>query len=157
MNSAKLKAPTLSEKGDSASYAAKYSPEDHTISWHPNKSITKILNTARPFLHERVHAATYGKERFAPQIYSISKLKLGKDSYLDNSEEVYSRLMEFRSLNSLDPKKKYTLDDITKMRNTAKDRQLLNRYSDEIMLKLLNEIAYINPSRNKSNNYTLIT
>lgn len=65
--------------------------------------------------------------------------------------------MEFRSLNSLDPKKKYTLDDITKMRNTAKDRQLLNRYSDEIMLKLLNEIAYINPSRNKSNNYTLIT
>lgn len=64
------------------------------------------------------------------------------DQYYDNPNEIYSRLMQFRYENDLQPGDKYTIEDIKTLRNGAKDNNLFKRYSDEEMLRLLNEVAY---------------
>lgn len=68
-----------------------------------------------------------------------------KSYYYDSDSEIYSRLMQFRYDNKLNPKKKYTIEDIQKMRqnNTIKDSNLLNRYKDEYIQRLLNDVATI--------------
>ena len=52
--------------------------------------------------------------------------------------------MEFRHANKLDPKKVYTTEDIKKFKedSNVKDFEILNRYNEEDVLKLLNDIAY---------------
>ena len=49
--------------------------------------------------------------------------------------------MQFRYLNKLDPKKKYTIDDIKKWRERYDDTDIINRYNDEYLLHLLNNVA----------------
>lgn len=63
------------------------------------------------------------------------------ETYPENPTEIYSRLMEFRYNNNLDPSKRYTLDEIKELRNNSKDAGLFDRYTDEVMLELLNNIA----------------
>lgn len=68
------------------------------------------------------------------------------DKYLDDPDEVYSRLMQIRYLNNLDPRHVYTLDEIKKMRKdgllTLPDSQGLERYSDKFIQHLFNDVAY---------------
>lgn len=69
-----------------------------------------------------------------------------KSFYYDSDNEIYSRLMQFRFDNKLNPKKKYTIEDIQKMRKNKniKDSNLLNRYKDEYIQRLLNNVAITN-------------
>lgn len=101
-------------------------------------------------IHELTHS--FG----LPQKSLISdnkKLKenIEQDSYLDSSNEIYSRLMEFRKANNIDPEHKYTKEDLQKLKENAKDFNLLNRYTDDTILYLLNDIAK-NNNDNKNNN-----
>ena len=87
---------------------------------------------------------------YQPQIKKIGDFLKLKDSgeydiYLDVPEEVYSRLMNIRITNKLDPKKRWTLDDINRLKRdlNTKDDNILNRYTDESLLQLFNDVAYI--------------
>lgn len=122
------------------------------ISYEENPSNSTII-------HERTHASDP-----IPQKNKINLLRydrpndffrggydniyldgVEKSYYYDSDSEIYSRLMQFRYDNKLNPKKKYTIEDIQKMRqnNTIKDSNLLNRYKDEYIQRLLNDVATI--------------
>lgn len=64
--------------------------------------------------------------------------------YHDHPREMYARLMQFRNKAGLDPKKIYTIEDVKNWRNSGKydDEFLFNRYTDEFILQLLNDVAY---------------
>ena len=58
--------------------------------------------------------------------------------------------MQFRHMNNLNPNKQYNDKDIDAMReNNNGDFNLLNRYDNKIMKKLLNDVAS-NKSKSKS-------
>ena len=102
-------------------------------------------------IHEFAHTFSY------PQRILISKNKklkenIKKDYYLDNGSEIYSRLMEFRKANNINPEHKYTEEDLKELKENAKDFNLLNRYTDDTILYLLNDIAKNNNNKNKNNN-----
>ena len=67
-----------------------------------------------------------------------------ENDYYDNPHEIYARLNEFRFKNNLDPTYTFTLKDVRKLRKNTKikDFELLNRYTDEFILHLLNDVAY---------------
>jgi hypothetical protein len=73
------------------------------------------------------------------------------NSYLDNPNEVYSRLMEFRQFVGANPNYTWTKDDLKKYEH-ALNKFELRRYSDNDILKLLNEIAQNNSGFQKSEN-----
>lgn len=97
-------------------------------------------------LHEKTHAL-----RAIPQQDKINKiimpsnsekkLKVPYDSYLDDPDEIYSRLMQFRKSNNLNPLKTYKKLDIQKFKQSGKDFDILNRYTDEQVEQLLNNVA----------------
>lgn len=115
-------------------------------------------------VHERAHAVSYD----SPQLRYIqglqSKQKYRKDKnflqniwenilydnndeyqkYLDQPTEIYSRLMEIRKLNNINPKKVWTLNDIKKLRKNVKDKEIFSEYTDDFILKLFNEVAQNN-------------
>lgn len=103
-------------------------------------------------VHELAHSL--GRSQFnwltKPQereIYGImgsAKFLKGRDdSYIDSPREIYSRLMEFRYNNKLDPKKEYSVEEVRKMRESAKDADIFNRYDDETIRDLLNKVASV--------------
>lgn len=73
--------------------------------------------------------------------------------YLDSPDEIYSRLMQFRHDNNLNPNKKYTNDDIELFRKNknTKDNNFLNRYTNEYVLKFINDVAFNNQNKNNNN------
>lgn len=91
-------------------------------------------------IHEGAHAS-----QALPQetvIGDILKNTNYKDKYLDNSSEVYSRLMEMRRHYNLDPKKTYKRKDLKEMRQQGKSKfNMLDRYDDDTLLRLMNEVA----------------
>lgn len=113
-----------------------YNPATHSISY--------ISPYAGTDVHELTHSLNAN-----PQLNTIrygfegNKLQEGKqyNSYKDSADEIYSRLMQFRYLNKLDPKKKYTVEDIKKWREKYDDTDIVNRYSNEYLLHLLNNVA----------------
>lgn len=113
-----------------------YNPATHSISY--------ISPYAGTDVHELTHSLNAN-----PQLNTIrygfegNKLREGKqyNSYKDSADEIYSRLMQFRYLNKLDPKKKYTVEDIKKWREKYDDTDIVNRYNDEYLLHLLNNVA----------------
>ncbi len=117
---------------------------------------TLYLNPETPrypqtVVHERTHELTnfddIGQTFIEATKNSGLKLKNGVSSekYIDDPKEVYSRLMEFRYKNRLDPKKKYNKKDIEKFRrdDSLKDVQL-DDYDDNTLLILLNDVAQNN-------------
>lgn len=119
---------------------------------------TKTIYYPRnPTMNTRIHENTHAGENrkflnsYNPQTRIIGEGKqkkyrlegVGRDDYWDSSSEIYARLNEFRYLNNIDPKKVYTIEDVQKMREdkNTKDRELLNRYNDDFILFLLNEVA----------------
>lgn len=121
-----------------------YNPSSHSISY--------ISPYAGTDVHELTHSLNAD-----PQINTIrygfegDKLQEGKqyNSYKDSADEIYSRLMQFRYLNKLDPKEKYTVEDIKKWREKYDDTDIINRYSDEYLLHLLNNVASTKSSLEK--------
>lgn len=101
-------------------------------------------NPLETIIHERTHALNAHPQKFSIRNLNIQPLQEDKDEYWDNPNEIYSRLMEFRHANKLDPKKVYTIEDIKKFKedSNVKDFEILNRYNEEDVLKLLNDIAY---------------
>ena len=92
-------------------------------------------------LHELTHSLEAN-----PQEKKISTIIPVKDKYYDDASEVYSRRMEFIKANKINPSKKYTLEEIKNIRNNSdtKDFEILNRYNDNQILKLINDVAIKN-------------
>ena len=106
--------------------------------------------------HERTHAMNPVEQELAITKYKNEKRKIFAnpkqkyDRYLDSSTEVYARLMDAREKYKLDPKKSYTKEDLTKIREQIKkdwgidETNIFNRYDDDYILHLLNDIAQNN-------------
>lgn len=118
-----------------------------------------LYNDAYPdiIIHERTHSLNPRSQEYAigqlniktKNDYSESDYHKSiniDNSYFDNPKEIYARLMQFRHANKLDPNKTYTIEDVKKFKEDPyiQDFNLLDRYSEEDVLKLLNEIAYNN-------------
>jgi hypothetical protein len=116
----------------------------HELAHSLNYSSGSMSNYNRPYTHN-INA---GKE--IPQLEKIKKIvDQPSDNYYDNPTEIYSRLMEFRKKNKLNPLKTYTIDDIKDLRertgnlffDKAQDYNLFDRYTDDQILKLINDVA----------------
>lgn len=104
------------------------------------KEISNILNNRgnsydSQLLHEQSHASLA-----IPQENKIkSIIPIAEDKYLDDPSEIYSRLNQLRQYYKLDPNKIYKKSDIRKLRGNRFD--ILDRYDDKTVLRLLNEVA----------------
>lgn len=105
--------------------------------------------------HENTHAS-----RAAEQEQVISDI-LGSSSsstYLRRPTEVYSRLMQFRQANNLDPNTIYDKDSFRELRKTATDYNLINTFKEDEVIDLLNNVAMRNdPNQLNLNNINLNT
>lgn len=121
--------------------------------YHPNVGIVLTRDYRDPnrenLLHEMTHRLNKYGAATNKQIESIIKDQKVYDKgnytdYLTRPEEIYSRLMEFRKLNNLDPLKVYGKPDIQKLRRTGKDADILNLFvDDDVILDLLNTTASV--------------
>ena len=106
-------------------------------------------------VHEFAHALGLDKpQERVIENRGIQPVSGERNDYLDSATEVYSRLQQLRNDAKLDPYKVYNAEDIQEMRNNAAlDQQnLLNRYSDDDILFLLNDVAQ-NPLNKDYTNY----
>lgn len=105
--------------------------------------------------HENAHAS-----RATEQEQAISDI-LGSSSsstYLRRPTEVYSRLMQFRQANNLDPNIIYDKDSFRELRKTATDYNLINTFKEDEVIDLLNNVAMRNdPNQLNLNNINLNT
>lgn len=105
--------------------------------------------------HENAHAS-----RATEQEKVISDI-LGSSSssdYLRRPTEVYSRLMQFRQANNLDPNTVYDKDSFRELRKTATDYNLINTFKEDEVIDLLNNVAMRNdPNQFNLNNINLNT
>lgn len=105
--------------------------------------------------HENAHAS-----RAAEQEQVISDI-LGSSSssdYLRRPTEVYSRLMQFRQANNLDPNTVYDKNSFRELRKTATDYNLINTFKEDEVIDLLNNVAMRNdPNQLNLNNINLNT
>lgn len=105
--------------------------------------------------HENAHAS-----RATEQEKVISDI-LGSSSYSDylrRPTEVYSRLMQFRQANNLDPNTVYDKDSFRELRKTATDYNLINTFKEDEVIDLLNNVAMRNdPNQLNLNNINLNT
>lgn len=171
-------------------------PKDITgITGHKEKTITVSDGKKDTEVHEWTHATKpYEQIAKVKEIIDTWGLKPGiiKDDYLDNPSEIYSRLMEFRYNNNLDPNHEYTLKEVQELRKknhsgdylirtknqyyqsninnpTIPDKDepienlidmnlykggedVLERYSDSAIQRLLNDVAQI-PNKQSTINY----
>ena len=109
----------------------------------------------RTLIHERSHAIPWFiKDRVRDK--RLLNDGVDYDKYLDNINEIYSRLNEFRFKNNLDPRKTYTEDDIIKWRESGALKNFdLDRYDNDSVYNLINNVASNNVSYNlpKNANY----
>lgn len=97
-------------------------------------NIFKTNSYDSQLLHEQSHAS-----KAVPQETKISTIVPTEDEYLDDPSEIYSRLNQLRQYYKLDPNKIYQKSDIKKLKGPGFD--ILNRYDDKTILRLLNEVA----------------
>ena len=72
---------------------------------------------------------------------------ISKQPYWDNPEEVYSRLMQIRHDANLKPDQTIDSQMLNKIRKRVSpllNQTFMNRYTDDSLLKLFNEVAYSN-------------
>ena len=109
----------------------------------------------RTLIHERSHAIPWFiKDRVRDK--RLLNDSVNYDKYLDNINEIYSRLNEFRFKNNLDPRKTYTEDDIIKWRESGALKNFdLDRYDNDSVYNLINNVASNNIANNlpKNANY----
>lgn len=103
---------------------------------------------------------TWNASRATEQEQAISDI-LGSSSsstYLRRPTEVYSRLMQFRQANNLDPNTVYDKDSFRELRKTATDYNLINTFKEDEVIDLLNNVAMRNdPNQLNLNNINLNT
>lgn len=106
-------------------------------------------------IHERTHAMVtdpllndidYGLRQ---NIKKRVRLKNGteEDPYWDNPNEIYSRMNEFRYKAGLKPTDVITKKTLEQHRDILEDKSL-DRYDDESLIDLLNNVAYNNQNTN---------
>lgn len=115
-----------------------YVPEDHKIVLGANAAEGK----STIYVHEAAHASQAEPQKEV--IRQILEDTDYNDGYYDNPGEVYSRLMEVRKSNNLDPKKKFKKKDLEVLRESENSHNFLDRYDDETLLRLLNDVAMNN-------------
>ena len=103
-------------------------------------------------LHEHAHSLNA-----TPQENLIKTQIQISDPYWDDPSEIYSRLMEFRKKNNINPKKNYSLEEINEFKSKADKDQLFDRYTPKQLHFLLNRVAQNNqqlPSNFLNNDIT---
>ena len=130
-----------------------YSPEDHTMFSEPSlteRVINKFTGRSGTKFHETAHSA-----RAIPQINKIKEVIKTKteDPYYNNPEETYSKLMELRIDNNVNPNKFWNKKDLPELRSMSKrfDKPFLEYYSDYELLDLMNKVAVSNKKTNNKN------
>lgn len=97
--------------------------------------------------HEQAHAS-----KAYPQENRIQEILGGENKattdYLDRPTEVYSRLIDFREINNIDPNQVWDKKALKELKKTGTDVDLLNRYKDDQLLDLFNTVADIGTERN---------
>ncbi len=130
--------------------AGAYSPEDHVMFSDPgliHRTMDKLRNRGGTILHETAHSA-----RALPQVNKIEEVIKTKtpDPYFNNPEETYSKLMELRLDNNVDPNKVWYKKDIPELRKmTDRTEVFLDYYTDDELLDLMNKVA-TNVSKNNN-------
>jgi hypothetical protein len=108
-------------------------------------------NTVRT--HENVHASKAVEQE---QIISNIIGSNDKSDYLRRPTEIYSRLMQFRQANNINPNTVYDKNSFKELKKNATDYNLINTFKDEEVIDLLNNVAMNNdPNKINSNNYNL--
>lgn len=142
---------------------ASYSPNVHGIVYKGGKPWHNINDTTPT--HEYAHS--YSHLFLNSQLTPImNKYEIPVDEYINNPDEIYSRLMELRKTYKLDPSKKYSIDDVKNMRmiNTLTGEKGFNildnkSFSDEFILDLFNNVASTDTTKNNThkniNNYDM--
>lgn len=103
--------------------------------------------------HENAHAS-----KAAEQEQTISNIigSNDKSDYLRRPTEIYSRLMQFRQANNIDPNTVYDKNSFKELKKNAIDYNLINTFKDEEVIDLLNNVAMNNdPNKINLNNYNL--
>jgi|TARA_R110000824_G_scaffold6705_4_gene30907 hypothetical protein len=90
--------------------------------------------------HENVHSLN---AKLAEGV--IEDIRPPEHEYYDDNRELYSRTMQFRLDNELDPKKIFTKEDLKDL-NSERSKYMLDYIPDEQFLKLLNDVAYAEPN-----------
>lgn len=108
-------------------------------------------NTVRT--HENAHASKAVEQE---QIISNIIGSNDKSDYLRRPTEIYSRLMQFRQANNINPNTVYDKNSFKELKKNATDYNLINTFKDEEIIDLLNNVAMNNdPNKINSNNYNL--
>lgn len=105
--------------------------------------------------HENAHASRATEQE---QVISDILGSSSSSTYLRRPTEVYSRLMQFRQANNLDPNIIYDKDSFRELRKTATDYNLINTFKEDEVIDLLNNVAMCNdPNQLNLNNINLNT
>lgn len=105
--------------------------------------------------HENAHASRATEQE---QVISDIVGSSSSSTYLRRPTEVYSRLMQFRQANNLDPNTIYDKDSFRELRKTATDYNLINTFKEDEVIDLLNNVAMHNdPNQLNLNNINLNT
>lgn len=103
--------------------------------------------------HENAHASRATEQE---QVISDILGSSSSSTYLRRPTEVYSRLMQFRQANNLDPNTVYDKDSFRELRKTATDYNLINTFKEDEVIDLLNNVAMRNdPNQLNLNNINL--
>lgn len=103
--------------------------------------------------HENAHAS-----KAVEQEQTISNIigSNDKSDYLRRPTEIYSRLMQFRQANNIDPNTVYDKNNFKELKKNVIDYNLINTFKDEEVIDLLNNVAMNNdPNKINLNNYNL--
>ena len=122
-------------------------PYQNMVMYHPFST-----NVARG--HERTHIlnATAQEKKVKQIMMDQYEDRSWFDDYYEDPSEIYARLMNFRYMAKLNPKKKVTVEDLEKWRSDfdlnygvyAPADNLLRRYNNDTLLRLFNEVAQNN-------------
>lgn len=105
--------------------------------------------------HENAHASRATEQE---QVINDILGSSSSSTYLRRPTEVYSRLMQFRQANNLDPNTVYDKDSFRELRKTATDYNLINTFKEDEVIDLLNNVAMHNdPNQLNLNNVNLNT
>ena len=127
-----------------------YRPDLHQIYINPLRNRDSQAST---IIHERTHSLGLTN----PQVQAINKfqqkefLREGQqgNKYNDTPWEIYARLMQFRHDNNIDPTKVWKAEEIQQLRDNIQgdsENDILQRYNDEFILHLFNDVAQNNSS-----------
>lgn len=111
---------------------------------HKEKTITTSDDSKSTEVHEWTHASRpYEQIAKVKEIIDRWGFKPGimRDDYLDKPSEIYSRLMELRYNNNLDPNHEYTLEEVQELRNKNHTGDYLIRTENQFYKSNINNLT----------------